>query len=76
MTKSYDHDPPHRGRPPVARFYPLPVQPDLLAGWSVVRECGRIGKAGQVRVDVSTDLAKAEAAARLLEASKRWRGYR
>jgi len=58
------------------RFYLVGVQGDLLAGWSVVRELGRIGRAGRVRVDPHADLIDAEKAAQLLEASKRGRGYR
>ena len=30
------------------RFYHLDVQPDLFGGWSLVREWGRIGRAGKV----------------------------
>ena len=31
------------------RFYRLDVQPDLFGAWSLIREWGRIGRAGQVR---------------------------
>ena len=30
----------------MARFYLLDVQPDLFGGWSLIREWGRIGRAG------------------------------
>jgi hypothetical protein len=35
----------------MARFYAVGLQADLLDGWSVVREWGRIGRPGRVRVD-------------------------
>jgi predicted DNA-binding WGR domain protein len=59
-----------------ARFYCVALQADLLAGWTVVREWGRIGSAGRVRSDVHCDLASATAAAERLAARKRGRGYR
>ena len=34
----------------VARFYKLDIQPTLFGGWSLVKEWGRIGRAGTVRV--------------------------
>ena len=39
MTLIHCRDPARR----MARFYALSVQADLLAGWSLVREWGRIG---------------------------------
>jgi WGR domain len=35
----------------MARFYAVSLQADLLGGWCVVREWGRIGLPGRVRVD-------------------------
>ena len=35
----------------MARFYVVSPQADLLDGWSVVREWGRVGRAGRVRFD-------------------------
>lgn len=32
------------------RFYKLDIQPDLFGGWSLIREWGRLGRAGQVRI--------------------------
>jgi predicted DNA-binding WGR domain protein len=32
------------------RFYRLDVQPDLFGQWCFIREWGRIGRAGQVRM--------------------------
>jgi predicted DNA-binding WGR domain protein len=47
MTLIHRRDPARR----MARFYALAVQGDLLAGWSLVREWGRIGRPGRVKVD-------------------------
>jgi predicted DNA-binding WGR domain protein len=46
-----------------ARFYAVSLQADLLAGWSVVRERGRIGRPGCVRVDRHDGSAPAAATA-------------
>jgi predicted DNA-binding WGR domain protein len=32
------------------RYYRLDVQPDLFGAWCFVREWGRIGRAGQMRI--------------------------
>jgi predicted DNA-binding WGR domain protein len=37
----------------MARFYKLDVQPTLFGEWSLVREWGRIGRPGTVRVEVN-----------------------
>lgn len=34
----------------MARFYKLDVQPDLFGNWSLIREWGRIGRPGTVRM--------------------------
>lgn len=34
----------------MARYYRMTVQPTLFGEWSVVREWGRLGRGGQVRV--------------------------
>ena len=57
------------------RFYVLAVHADLVDGWSLVREWGRIGRRGRVRVEPFTELAAAEAAGARIERSKRGRGY-
>jgi predicted DNA-binding WGR domain protein len=59
----------------MARFYSLAVHADLWAGWSVVREWGRIGNPGRVRVDPHGELTIAEKAALQIEVHKRKRGY-
>lgn len=59
----------------IRRFYAMTVQPDLFGGASVVREWGRIGMAGQVRIDLYPDEGCAvDALARLTQAKKK-RGY-
>ena len=60
----------------MARFYALGMQADLLAGWALVREWGRIGRRGRVRADAYSELAVAEAVGEQLEAAKRRKGYR
>jgi predicted DNA-binding WGR domain protein len=35
----------------MARFYKLDVQPTLFGEWTLVREWGRIGRPGTVRVE-------------------------
>jgi predicted DNA-binding WGR domain protein len=36
----------------MARFYKLNVQPTLFGEWSLVKEWGRIGRAGTVRAEI------------------------
>ena len=59
----------------MARFYVLAVHADLVTGWSLVREWGRIGRPGRVRVEPFTELAEAEAAGARIAHVKRGRGY-
>ncbi|MFV2059450.1 MAG: hypothetical protein ACC653_02130 [Gammaproteobacteria bacterium] len=37
------------GKPP--RFYQLIIQPDLIGGWTLIRESGYQGKSGRVQRD-------------------------
>jgi predicted DNA-binding WGR domain protein len=58
------------------RFYLLDCQPDLFGQWSFIREWGRIGQAGQVRV---VPFPSEEEALRALDRQrqvKERRGYR
>lgn len=57
------------------RFYALTVQPDLFGGASLVREWGRIGSPGQVRIDHHRDEGHAINALVDMAAAKRKRGY-
>ena len=57
------------------RFYKMIVQRDLFGGASLIREWGRIGSPGQVRVDHHPDEGKAIDALADLSMAKRQRGY-
>jgi predicted DNA-binding WGR domain protein len=57
------------------RYYCFSVQPDLLGGYCLIREWGRIGRAGQQSIEhFSDDNAAFEVAIRLAD-TKRRRGY-
>jgi len=60
----------------VFRFYRLDIQPDLFGTVSLIREWGRIGQAGTVRVTTFADGAAAEAERTKVLVSKQLRGYR
>lgn len=70
----YMQTPPEGDRPP--RFYHLLLQPDLLGGWSLVREWGTQGGPGRVRRDHHPTRAAAEAAMIRLRDERARRGYR
>lgn len=57
-------------------FYALSVQPTLFGGWSLMREWGRTGCAGQVKVDWHTNQEAAEAAFGHQVREKKRQGYR
>ena len=57
------------------RFYRLRVVFDLWGGVALLREWGRIGSPGRVRLDPHTDEGAALAAARRLLKAKLRRGY-
>jgi predicted DNA-binding WGR domain protein len=59
----------------MARFYAVSLQGDLLDGWSVVREWGRIGRPGRVKTDLHDASTPAQTAAAGLAARKRSGGY-
>ena len=58
------------------RFYRLTLWPDLFGGVSLVREWGRIGSPGRMRLDPYERLEDAMAALERLARAKRRRGYR
>jgi predicted DNA-binding WGR domain protein len=60
----------------MARFYKLDVQPTLFGQWSVVREWGRIGRAGTVRIETHQTRGKADLSMALNWTRKLKRGYR
>ena len=57
------------------RFYRLDVQPDLFGQWCIIREWGRIGSAGQVRMVPYDTAAQAHAALAVQRRMKERRGY-
>jgi predicted DNA-binding WGR domain protein len=59
----------------IHRFYRMEIQPGLFGDWSLVREWGRIGQSGQVRVDWFDTEAAAKAAQFDLLMKKAKRGY-
>jgi predicted DNA-binding WGR domain protein len=58
------------------RFYALDVHADLINGWTLLREWGRVGSPGRVVVEPFEDEAKAAEASARIENAKRRRGYR
>jgi predicted DNA-binding WGR domain protein len=59
----------------MARFYKLDVQPTLFGQWSVVREWGRIGRAGTVRTETYPTRGTADLAMVGHYARKTRKGY-
>jgi len=65
------HDPDKR----MARFYSLHLAPTLFGGCDLVREWGRIGSPGRVRLDAFESEEAAADALRRIASQKRRRGY-
>jgi len=59
----------------MARFYLVSVGRSLFGDFSVVREWGRIGTIGRVRVDLFDNEHRALGAFEVIKRSKRKRGY-
>lgn len=57
------------------RFYHLNIQPDLFGCYCLVREWGRIGRSGQVRITPYQTEDEAQAAHQKQQATKERRGY-
>ena len=57
------------------RFYLMTVHRDLFGGASLVREWGRIGSSGQMRIDYHPDEGQAVDALADIAVAKRKRGY-
>jgi predicted DNA-binding WGR domain protein len=57
------------------RYYRLDVEADLFGVWRFVREWGRIGRAGQMRVATYPTPAEAFAALERQRRAKERRGY-
>lgn len=60
----------------IRRFYLMSIQPDLFGGTWLVREWGRIGSSGQVRLDFHPDDGSAINALDAFSRQKQKRGYR
>jgi predicted DNA-binding WGR domain protein len=58
------------------RAYRLTLWPDLFGGCALVREWGRIGQAGRVRMDPYPTEGAAQDALSALAQAKQRRGYR
>lgn len=58
------------------RFYLMTVQRDLFGGASLIREWGRFGSAGKLRIDRHHDEGQAVDALAALMIAKCKRGYR
>lgn len=59
----------------MARFYRISVTRNLFGEWTLLREWGRIGRGGQVRIAFFVDKEAAEAALEALKRTKERRGY-
>ena len=59
----------------MARFYTMHVAQTLFGGWDLVREWGRIGSPGTLRIIPFETLDESERALRRIEKQKRKRGY-
>ena len=57
------------------RFYRLSLAQNLFGEWSLMREWGRLGFAGHVKLDLYDTLAAAQAALSKKLQEKRRRGY-
>jgi len=57
------------------RFYYLTVQPDLFGGATLVKEWGRLGSSGQMRLESYPDEATAVTELSVIARNKRRRGY-
>ena len=57
------------------RYYLLTVQPNLFGTWSLIREWGRIGQPGRVKIDLCESLEEAARAFEGKRRQKQRRGY-
>lgn len=60
----------------VARYYRMSVLPNLFGEWTLHREWGRIGRGGQMRLDLFCSQHEAEDALCSLIDAKRKRDYK
>jgi len=59
----------------MARFYAIALQPTLFGEVSIIRNWGRIGTRGQMKLETFPSQFAAERQADLIERQKRRRGY-
>lgn len=59
----------------IARYYELDVQQNLFGGFSVIRNWGRIGAKGQVKIELHDDETMAKYSYKKLRTIKLKRGY-
>ncbi len=58
-----------------AHFYRMEIMRGLFGDWSLIREWGRIGQHGQMRIDWFDDEAEAKDARFALQMQKAKKGY-
>ena len=75
LTSSYTCLEKHDTEPDQHWFYALLIQPTLFGDWSLLCEWGRVGSAGQIKVDWHTSQEAAEAAFGKKLQEKRRCGY-
>jgi predicted DNA-binding WGR domain protein len=71
FTRLQKHDPQRNQH----RYYLLSIRPNLFGTWSLIREWGRIGRPGQVKIDLCDSLEEATNAFRGKLHQKQRRGY-
>ncbi|PBB65973.1 WGR domain-containing protein [Mesorhizobium sp. WSM4312] len=59
----------------MARFYSLTIQPTLFGGASLIRNWGRIGTKGRIKIETFDEPQDVDGALVRLERAKRRRGY-
>ncbi|MBO9479617.1 WGR domain-containing protein [Shimia sp. R11_0] len=59
----------------LARFYHLSIMPNLFGEWTLCRQWGRIGHAGQSRLDLFANQQEAQNAFDALRRAKLKRNY-
>ena len=59
----------------MARYYTMHLAPTLFGGWDLVREWGRIGSPGTLRITPFETLEESERALRRIEKQRKRRGY-
>jgi predicted DNA-binding WGR domain protein len=57
------------------RYYLLTVQPNLFGTWSLIREWGRIGRPGRMKIDLRESHEEASAVLHRKLRQKQRRGY-